>query len=376
MFSLTYGASPAVLLLLLLLLLFFFFFFFFFFNYPRYSVPAGFIKLGGKEKCVFHRPSSVGQNCQNEPANEMALHLWTMTEMRWNRKAVSLGSPEDADKRRPKQAKNLSPSSLIGPKVSIATGQNKYVRLSSWYLSFFNFAALSDAAPATKLVQPNASGLAYGHGSVPRKTLPSSQLTKVQPSGRPSPERMRPTGSLVEGMPALTKALWIASFSWAWRVCLPALLRQDNPWLPLASTNAPQGQLWREQRFCSESKTNSDSNCFIVHAEPTRGYGPCVEPVPAVDARDASSRALLYWSVWVVSKWSWLFATDALSQVFCLVCVPTSGIWPPCLPVQVIEPDLAPCQERPPRVEEVGSGGQVWLQQKLKKQKVLAEPHS
>ena len=62
-----------------------------------------------------------------------------MTEMRWNRKAVSLGSPEDADKRRPKQAKNLSPSSLIGPKVSIATGQNKYVRLSSWYLSFFNF---------------------------------------------------------------------------------------------------------------------------------------------------------------------------------------------------------------------------------------------
>ena len=213
----------------------------------------------------------------------MALHLWTMTEMRWNRKAVSLGSPEDADKRRPKQAKNLSPSSLIGPKVSIATGQNKYVRLSSWYLSFFNFAALSDAAPATKLVSAkcewaSVSGTVASHA----RHFPSSQLTKVQPSGRPSPERMRPTGSLVEGMPALTKALWIASFSWAWRVCLPALLRQDNPWLPLASTNAPQGQLWGETKVCSESKTNSDSNCFIVHAEPTRGYGPCVEPVPAV----------------------------------------------------------------------------------------------
>ena len=206
--------------------IFFFFFFFFFFNRMVLS-SRGIYKIGGKEKCVFHRPSSVGQKLSNEPANEMALHLWTMTEMRWNRKAVSLGSPEDADKRRPKQAKNLSPSSLIGPKVSIATGQNKYVRLSSWYLSFFNFAALSDAAPATKLVSAkcewaSVSGTVASHA----RHFPSSQLTKVQPSGRPSPERMRPTGSLVEGMPALTKALWIASFSWAWRVCLPALLRQ------------------------------------------------------------------------------------------------------------------------------------------------------
>ena len=61
-----------------------------------------------------------------------------------------------------------------------------------------------------------------------------------------------------------------------------------------------------------------------------RGASPrCGTPVTQ------AVRALLYWSVWVVSKWSWLFATDALSQVFCLVCIPTSGIWPPCLPVQV-----------------------------------------
>ena len=65
---------------------------------------------------MFHRPSSVGQKLSNEPANEMALHLWTMTEMRWNRKAVSLGSPEDADKRRPKQAKNLSPLRWLDPR--------------------------------------------------------------------------------------------------------------------------------------------------------------------------------------------------------------------------------------------------------------------
>ena len=59
-----------------------------------------------------------------------------------------------------------------------------------------------------------------------------------------------------------------------------------------------------------------------------------------------------------------------------LMPCPKSSAWSASLPLgsghrvcqsRLIEPDLAPCQERPPRVEEVGSGGQVWLQQKLKK---------
>ena len=136
---------------------YYYFFFFFFFKLPTVLSSRGIYKIGGKEKCVFHRPSSVGQKLSNEPANEMALHLWTMTEMRWNRKAVSLGSPEDADKRRPKQAKNLSPSSLIGPKVSIATGQNKYVR--TCHSSILRLSLMQPRPPS--LSQPNASGLAY-----------------------------------------------------------------------------------------------------------------------------------------------------------------------------------------------------------------------
>ena len=243
----------------------------------------------------------------------MALHLWTMTEMRWNRKAVSLGSHEDADKRRPKQAKNLSPSSLIGPKVSIATGQNKYVRLSSWYLSFFNFAALSDAAPATKLVSAKCEWARVpGTVASQARHFLSSQLTKVQPSGRPSPERMRPTGSLVEGMPALTKALWIASFSWAWRVCLPALLRQENQWLPLASTNAPTGTAMGGQRFAPSLRPTATRTASLSMRSPHAVMGHAWSQSPLWDARDTSSRALLYWSVWVVWKWSWLFTTDAL----------------------------------------------------------------
>ena len=136
-------------------------------------------------------------------------------------------------------------------------------------------------------------------------------------------------------MPALTKALWIASFSWAWRVCLPALLRQDNPWLPLASTNAPQGQLWGEQRFAPSLRPTATRTASLSMRSPHAVMGHAWSQSPLWDARDASSRALLYWSVWVVCKWSWLFTTDALSQVFCLVCIPTSGIWSPCLPVQV-----------------------------------------
>ena len=55
--------------------LFFIFFILFFFKLPTVLSSRGIYKIGGKEKCVFHRPSSVGQKLSNEPANEMALHL-------------------------------------------------------------------------------------------------------------------------------------------------------------------------------------------------------------------------------------------------------------------------------------------------------------
>ena len=51
-----------------------------------------------------------------------------------------------------------------------------------------------------------------------------------------------------------------------------------------------------------------------------------------------------------------------------LMPCPKSSAWSASLPLgsghhvcqsKLIEPDLALCQERPPRVEEVGSGGQV-----------------
>ena len=62
----------AIILSIILLLTFFFFFFFLL---PTVLSSRGIYKIGGKEKCVFHRPSSVGQKLSNEPANEMALHL-------------------------------------------------------------------------------------------------------------------------------------------------------------------------------------------------------------------------------------------------------------------------------------------------------------
>ena len=307
----------------------------------------------------------------------MALHLWTMTEMRWNRKAVSLVRPKMPTSGGPNKLKISPPLRWLDPRSQSRPDKNKYVRLSSWYLSFFNFAALSDAAPATKLVSAKCEWASVsGTVASQARHFPSSQLTKVQPSGRPSPERMRPTGSLVEGMPALTKALWIASFSWAWRVCLPALLRQDNPWLPLASTNAPQGQLWGEQRFAPSLRPTATRTASLSMRSPHAVMG------------HAWSQSPLWTPVTQAVEPCYIdqceLSANGLDSSQLMPC-PKSSAWSASLPLgsghhvcqsKLIEPDLAPCQERPPRVEEVGSGGQVWLQQKLKKQKVLAEPHS
>src|SRR5271157_2402167 len=118
----------------------------------------------------------------------------------------------------------------MGPKVSIAIAQNLYERLSSWYFSFFSFEALSAAAPALVEVSGKCDwAKVSGTVASQAKHFPSSQLTRVHPSGRQSPERMRPTGSLQAGTPALIRAQCTMSLICACRACLPALLRQDSP---------------------------------------------------------------------------------------------------------------------------------------------------
>ena len=69
-------------------------------------------------------------------------------ERRWNRNEVSRGSPDKEVNRRPTSLKKFTADALRGPRVSIATGRNKYSGGRDEYLDSFLIEAVSAALPA------------------------------------------------------------------------------------------------------------------------------------------------------------------------------------------------------------------------------------
>ena len=180
----------------------------------------------------------------------MALALCTITDTLWNKNAVSLGSPETFLIRSPISHKKDVPSSLIGPRVSIATGTNSRVALMAAYLVCLRSAARSAAVPGVTDVRArweaaNVSGQVTSHV----RHLPTFQGTSVIPSGLLPSDLKRPIGSLDEGTPDRTPARYSISFNVLCLIVLPALLLQYKPWIPRASTKLPHGHRWGAQRF-------------------------------------------------------------------------------------------------------------------------------
>ena len=76
----------------------------------------------------------------------VALALYTITDTLWNKKDVSLGSPETTFIISPISHEKSVPSSLIGPRVSVATGTISWVALIAAYLVCLRSASRSAAA--------------------------------------------------------------------------------------------------------------------------------------------------------------------------------------------------------------------------------------
>ena len=259
------------------------YYYYYFFLLPTVLSSRGIYKIGVRKNVCFIDPHRLAKNCQMSRRTR-----WHCISEQWQRcveteKPSLLVRPKMPTSGGPNKLKISPPLRWLDPRSQSRPDKTNTCVWAPGTCHSSIFAALSDAAPATKLVSAKCEWASVsGTVASQARHFPSSQLTKVHPSGRPSPERMRPTGSLVEGMPALTKALWIASFSWAWRVCLPALLRQDNPWLPLASTNAPQGQLWGEQRFAPSLRPTATRTASLSMRSPHAVMGHAWSPVPAV----------------------------------------------------------------------------------------------
>jgi len=81
-----------------------------------------------------------------------AFMRWLMIDIRWNKKEVSLGSPDLFVRCFPMVHMKSTPALLIGPSDSTAMGTNRWVRDMSLYLATFFLEADSAAAAVVRLV--------------------------------------------------------------------------------------------------------------------------------------------------------------------------------------------------------------------------------
>ena len=202
------------------------------------------------------------------------------TEIRWNRNAVSRGSPDIREALFPSSERNSSPSSLMSPRVSMATGQKSWEGRRSSYFLIFSNAAASAAAPATNDVLAkwefaNMSEIVTSHVM----HLPLSQGIKVIPSGRLLSSFNSPGGSFLHGILALKSVRQIMSLMASWRAMRHVLRRHAGPWLPLSSTRAPQNAcIWVTKTY-PQSKAHCYSNGLVIQTKATSSDWPRIQPV-------------------------------------------------------------------------------------------------
>src|SRR6218665_2544917 len=160
------------------------------------------------------------------------------TDSRWNRKIVSLGSPDTPAPRRPSSSRNSRPSRLMGPNVSTAIGTNSWGAGKVAYLLRFRSAACS-AAPSGTDDDRWRKEAAHVWMAVKSQAMyfPLTHGTSVAPSGLLPSVLMRPDGSFVQGVSAFVRALHTKSLTAKCLAAadLPADCLQTSPWWPLGS---------------------------------------------------------------------------------------------------------------------------------------------
>ena len=154
---------------------------------------------------------------QNSHA-KMALYRWIRTESRWNKKLISLSSPDWSASLRPSLERKTRPDALIRPNDSTATGWKMWWAWMFEYFAVWRVAASSAAEPASRAAAATYES-ANGQMTVTSQDsgFPASQGTRERPSGRFPSDRLRPSGSLVHGI----LLLLLLNMHWfQWRLTL------------------------------------------------------------------------------------------------------------------------------------------------------------
>src|SRR5688572_13787395 len=136
------------------------------------------------------------------------------------------------------------PSWSNGPIVSIAIGVKIYLVWSSSYLFFFLVAAISAAPPAATAVSTKYDGANVSIIVTSQiRERPLFHGIRVWPSGLFPSRRVRPAGSLIDGVPALMRLHSTISLIKECLACLPKPNVQAKPCDPLAETIVPHGHV-------------------------------------------------------------------------------------------------------------------------------------
>ena len=127
--------------------------------------------------------------------------------------------------------------------------------------------------------------------NIPCDTSAHFQGTNVIPSVLFSSFKNRPVGSLEAGTPDRMHARKIMSFNILCLLVRPALLLHDNPWMPKASTIAPQGQPCGAHKFTPSLKPIATRTASSSSLKPQEETGMAFNQSPLCGA--CAARLLL-----------------------------------------------------------------------------------
>ena len=161
------------------------------------------------------------------------------------------------------------------------------------YLSILFCAVFWAAAPSLVAVLPMWD-TAYVSGTVTSQAIgfPLAHGRRVVPSGCLLSSHIRLIGCLTAGIWARLIALQRMSFKWLWRCCLGALLRQNSPCSPHASTALPHTQVCGSQALEPNLWATATLTASSDSLSPTAVIGGACNQSPECGEAAARSLAL------------------------------------------------------------------------------------
>ena len=223
-------------------------------------------------------------------------------EIRWNKNAISRGSPDTDAILRPSFRDKLDPIGANGAQCLDSNRTNVTDRGKSAYLRFLASAADSAAAPATYTVLFRCESASESDTvAAQARQRPSDHGIMVNPSGRRSSELVNPLGSKTAGNASAAER----PGEWCrWLHCGEPAFQPSTDMRAVNSTVAYNGAKWtamRRSEHTSNAQSDSHSDWLVVQSEATRSDWQRHEPVTCMRCWYSQQSGPVDWGVLAIS---------------------------------------------------------------------------